>query len=97
MNQIQNVCVYSASSTKIAPAYFAIAEELGRLLAIRGINLINGAGSIGLMAATSNAALAAGGTVTGVIPRFMVLQLNSLFFVFYFSFLNSGQSYEIDL
>ena len=74
MNQIQNVCVYSASSTKIAPAYFAIAEELGRLLAIRGINLINGAGSIGLMAATSNAALAARGTVTGVIPRFMVEQ-----------------------
>ena len=74
MNQIQNVCVYSASSTKIAPAYFATAEELGRLLAIRGINLINGAGSIGLMAATSNAALTAGGTVTGVIPRFMVEQ-----------------------
>ena len=74
MNQIQNVCVYSASSTKIAPAYFATAEELGRLLAIRGINLINGAESIGLMAATSNAALAAGGTVTGVIPRFMVEQ-----------------------
>ena len=74
MNQIQNVCVYSASSTKIAPAYFATAEELGRLLAIHGINLINGAGSIGLMAATSNAALAAEGTVTGVIPRFMVEQ-----------------------
>ena len=74
MNQIQNVCVYSASSTKIAPAYFATADELGRLLAIRGINLINGAGSIGLMAATSNATLAAGGTVTGVIPRFMVEQ-----------------------
>ena len=74
MNQIKNVCVYSASSTKIAPVYFAVAEELGRLLAMRGINLINGAGSIGLMAATSDAALAAGGTVTGVIPRFMVEQ-----------------------
>ena len=74
MNQIKNVCVYSASSTKIAPAYFAVAEELGQLLAMRGINLINGAGSIGLMAATSNACLAAGGTVTGVIPRFMVEQ-----------------------
>ena len=74
MNQIKNVCVYSASSTKIAPVYFAAAEELGRLLAMRGINLINGAGSIGLMAATSNAALQAGGTVTGVIPRFMVEQ-----------------------
>ena len=74
MNQIKNVCVYSASSTKIAPVYFAAAEELGRLLALRGINLINGAGSIGLMAATSNACLTAGGTVTGVIPRFMVEQ-----------------------
>ena len=74
MNNIKNVCVYSASSTKIAPVYFAVAEELGRLLASRGINLINGAGSIGLMGATSNATLAAGGTVTGVIPRFMVEQ-----------------------
>ena len=74
MNTIKNVCVYSASSTKIAPAYFAVAEELGRLLASRGINLINGAGSIGLMGAISNAALGAGGTVTGVIPRFMVEQ-----------------------
>lgn len=74
MNQIKNVCVYSASSTQIAPVYFAVAEELGRLLALRNINLINGAGSIGLMAATSNAVLAAGGTVTGVIPRFMVEQ-----------------------
>ena len=74
MNQIKNVCVYSASSTKIAPVYFAVAEELGHLLASKSINLINGAGSIGLMAATSNAALASGGTVTGVIPQFMVEQ-----------------------
>ena len=74
MNNIKNVCVYSASSTKIAPVYFAVAEELGRLLASEEINLINGAGSIGLMAATSNAVLKSGGTVTGVIPRFMVEQ-----------------------
>ena len=74
MNEIKNVCVYSASSTQIAPVYFQVAEELGRLLAEKQINLINGAGCIGLMAATSNAALAAGGTVTGVIPRFMVEQ-----------------------
>lgn len=74
MNEIKNVCVYSASSTQIAPVYFQVAEKLGRLLAEKHINLINGAGCIGLMAATSNAALAAGGTVTGVIPRFMVEQ-----------------------
>lgn len=74
MNIIKNVCVYSASSTKIAPVYFQVAEELGRLLAMKQINLINGAGCIGLMAAISNAALEVGGTVTGVIPRFMVEQ-----------------------
>ncbi len=74
MNNIRNVCVYSASSTKIPREYFEAAEELGKLLAHEGINLINGAGCIGLMAATSNAALAAGGIVTGVIPHFMVEQ-----------------------
>ncbi|MBE6281094.1 MAG: TIGR00730 family Rossman fold protein [Bacteroides sp.] len=74
MNDIKNVCVYSASSTKIASIYFEIAEELGHLLARKGINLINGAGSSGLMGTISNAALQAGGTVTGVIPRFMVEQ-----------------------
>jgi hypothetical protein len=46
MNDIKNVCVYSASSTKIAKVYFDVAEELGRLLAEKKINLINGAGCI---------------------------------------------------
>ena len=72
MNDIKNVCVYSASSTKIDPVYFDAANELGRLLAQKHINLINGAGCIGLMAASSDAALAEGGTVTGIIPHFMV-------------------------
>ena len=74
MNDIKNVCVYSASSTKIAPIYYAAAEKLGHLLGARGLNVINGAGSIGLMSTTANATLSAGGTVTGVIPRFMVEQ-----------------------
>ena len=47
MNDIKNVCVYSASSTKIAKEYFDAAEKLGRLLAEKRINLINGAGCIG--------------------------------------------------
>lgn len=74
MNDIKNICVYSASSTKIAPVYFEAAEELGKILAQKHINLINGAGCLGLMCRISDAALAAGGTVTGVIPRFMVEQ-----------------------
>ena len=74
MNQIQSVCVYSASSTKIDPVYFEAADSLGRLLAEHHIRLVNGAGSIGLMKSTADAVLASGGKVTGVIPRFMVEQ-----------------------
>lgn len=74
MNDIKNVCVYSASSTKIDQSYFDAADRLGEILAERGINLINGAGCLGLMRAVSDAALRAGGTVTGVIPHFMVEQ-----------------------
>lgn len=74
MNQINSVCVYSASSTKIAPDYFQAAEELGRLLAEHHIRLINGAGSIGLMCSVADAVLKNGGEVTGVIPHFMVEQ-----------------------
>lgn len=74
MNDIKNVCVYSASSTQIAPVYFHAAQELGQLMAKQHINLINGAGCLGLMSAISDATLAAGGTVTGVIPHFMVEQ-----------------------
>lgn len=74
MNQINSVCVYSASSTKIDPVYFRAAEELGRLLAEYRIRLINGAGSIGLMCSVADAVLKNGGEVTGVIPHFMVEQ-----------------------
>ena len=69
-----SVCVYSASSTKIDPVYFDTAYELGTLLGQQHIRLINGAGNMGLMSAVSDAVLAAGGEVTGVIPRFMVEQ-----------------------
>ena len=43
-------------------------------MAERQINLIDGAGRVGLMGCLNDAVLAAGGTVTGVIPRFMVEQ-----------------------
>ena len=73
-NQINSVCVYSASSTKIDAVYFQAADTLGRLLAEHRIRLINGAGSIGLMRSVADAVLKNGGEVTGVIPRFMVEQ-----------------------
>lgn len=74
MNKIKSVCIYCASSTKIDEAYFTAAQRLGTLLAEKGIRIINGAGGIGLMRAVSDAALAQGGEVEGVIPEFMVEQ-----------------------
>ena len=69
---MQSVCVYCASSTQIDEKYFHAAEELGTLIAQRGLRLITGAGKLGLMNTVQDAALAAGGETVGVIPTFMV-------------------------
>ncbi len=71
-NKISSVCVYCASSTQIDPIYFDAANKLGEIMGKQGLRVINGAGSIGLMCTVSDATLKAGGTVTGVIPSFMV-------------------------
>lgn len=73
-NDKKSVCIYCASSTQIDNCYFEAAQQLGTILASKQIRIINGAGSIGLMRAVSDAALEAGGQVTGVIPSFMVEQ-----------------------
>lgn len=46
-----------------------MAATLGRLLAERGLGLVYGGGNIGLMGVVANAALEAGGEVTGIIPE----------------------------
>ena len=73
-NNITSVTVYCASSTQIDECYFEAARRLGMLLAQKEIRIVNGAGNMGLMATVSDAALDAGGKVTGVIPSFMVEQ-----------------------
>ena len=69
---IQSLCVYCASSSTVHPDYFEAARRLGTLMAGQGIGLVYGAGNMGLMGTVADAVLAAGGRVTGVIPRFMV-------------------------
>lgn len=71
---MKRVAVYCASSTKIKECYFEVAREIGMGLAERGLELVNGAGNMGLMQASSDGCLEAGGKVTGVIPQFMVDQ-----------------------
>ena len=67
-----NVCVFAASSSRIDNEYSKAASELGALLAEAGIHILYGGGGIGLMGKLADAALKKGGTVTGVIPEFMV-------------------------
>ncbi|MBX3700738.1 MAG: TIGR00730 family Rossman fold protein [Dokdonella sp.] len=66
------VCVYCASSALVDPAYLAAARELGATLAREQCTVVYGGGGTGLMGALADGALAAGGEVIGIIPRFMV-------------------------
>jgi len=50
------------------PSNVAAATELGHILGTRGITLVYGGASVGLMGVVADAALSAGGRVVGVIP-----------------------------
>src|SRR5437764_13704653 len=66
---MRSVTVFCASSIGHDPAYAAAARAFGALLAREGIALVYGGGHVGLMGQLADAALEAGGHVTGVIPR----------------------------
>lgn len=68
----KSVAVFCASAVGTRPEYASAADELGRILAQRGIELIYGGGKTGLMGAVADGALAAGGRVIGVIPHVLV-------------------------
>jgi uncharacterized protein (TIGR00730 family) len=63
------VCVFCGSSAGANPRHRAAAARLGALLVERGLALVYGGGSVGLMGVIADAVLAAGGTAIGVIPR----------------------------
>src|ERR1700722_1683059 len=67
--QIRSICVFCGSSSGARPEFAASARLLGELLAARGIELVYGAGDVGLMGILADAALTAGGRVVGVIPQ----------------------------
>ena len=69
MTKLARVCVYCGASAGHDPAYRRAAERFGAALVRRGIALVYGGGSVGIMGALADAVLAAGGTAIGVIPR----------------------------
>jgi uncharacterized protein (TIGR00730 family) len=67
--QAKRICVFLGASTGISPLYGEAARRFGTLLAWRGIGLVYGGGSVGLMGHLADGACAAGGEVIGVIPE----------------------------
>ncbi|QYJ05792.1 TIGR00730 family Rossman fold protein [Nocardioides panacisoli] len=66
------LAVFLGSRDGHDPAHVTLANDVGRALAERDIELVYGAGGGGLMGHLSDAVLAHGGRVYGVLPRFMV-------------------------
>ena len=65
----RRLCVFCGSSKGARENYIHAAQNLGRELVTRGIELVYGGGNVGLMGAVANTVLEAGGRVTGVITE----------------------------
>lgn len=68
----KRICVYCASSDASDPVYRDVARRLGRVLTASGYAVIYGGGSTGSMGALADGVIAAGGKITGVMPKFMM-------------------------
>ena len=68
---LTSVCAFCGSRPGQGERYLEAARAFGRAVATRGLTLVYGGGSIGLMGAVSDAAVDAGGRVVGVIPDFL--------------------------
>lgn len=69
---MERICVYCGSNPGKDPAYREAAEAFGRALADRGIGLVYGGGTVGMMGTVADAVLDAGGEAYGIIPESLV-------------------------
>jgi len=72
MTSLRRLCVFCGSASGVRPEYEAAARELGTVLAGRGVGVVYGGASVGLMGVVADSALAAGGEVIGIIPQALV-------------------------
>jgi uncharacterized protein (TIGR00730 family) len=70
-NKISSVCVFCGSGMGFDDAYRQSAASMGRILALRGLKLVYGGSNIGTMRVLADAALSAGGSVTGIMPHLL--------------------------
>jgi uncharacterized protein (TIGR00730 family) len=84
---MKKVCVYCGSSPGKQPIFREAARSLGYELADRGLGLVYGGASLGVMGAVADAVLERGGEAIGVIPHALATKevshsgLNDLFVV----------------
>ena len=67
------ICVYGAASSTVDKKYITAVESLGEKMAMRGHELIFGAGDNGMMGAAARGMKKAGGTVIGISPSFFIV------------------------
>ncbi len=68
---MKSICVFCGSSKGRKVIYSEIAVRLGETLASRNISLVFGGGKIGLMGLLADSCMSNGGSVTGIIPKFL--------------------------
>ncbi|MDR0537936.1 MAG: TIGR00730 family Rossman fold protein [Tannerellaceae bacterium] len=71
MKPIKRIAVYCGASPGAEKIYAEQAFLLGAMLADRKTGIVTGGGKVGLMNCVTNGALEHGGSVTGVLPKFL--------------------------
>ena len=71
IKQTKSVLVFCSASTEVAPIYFSEMTLMAKALVHAGYRIVYGGGMTGLMGRLADAALEEGGTVIGVLPKYL--------------------------
>jgi len=66
---MRRICVFAGSNPGTRPEYQQAARSLAQAMLARGLGLVYGGASVGLMGVIADTVIAGGGEVLGVIPR----------------------------
>lgn len=77
-SEIRKICVYCGSGPGTDPAFVESARAFGAILGKNGVGLVFGGGSVGMMGAIAKSVLDHGGSVTGIIPEFLVAREHAM-------------------
>ena len=72
MNEAKRICVFCGSNMGISEVYSETARDMGRALVRRGLGLVYGGESVGLMGVLADAVMTEGGEAIGVLPEAML-------------------------